>query len=279
MAGSVPTEQRAEDALPFLSANDERKVYDRAASDALFYAGMGVAMTYFVLTIGHAIAVPPAYRTPMVAFALLGFIGSGAVAVYCHRRTPPIWLAHPLCLWLIGILALNSALHLGLSGEIKHTSNLAFAVVAVGCLFLSREWWAVAVTGIVGTWAVVTYQRVSAPDWTHYGFMQIIALCLSGTVLEVRRRGVLLNGRLRLADAIRLKELEAALHEVKLLEGLIPICAWCKKVRDDTGFWDEVESYIANRTSASFTHGLCPTCEDKHFRNTPSLERSQHVVK
>lgn len=269
MRGDVNIKERVEDALPLLSANDERKVYDSAASDALFYAGIGVAVTYFVLTIGHAIAVPPAYRTPMVAFALLGFIGSSAVAVYCRRHNPPLWLANPLCLWLIGIIAINSALHLGLSGEIKHSSNLAFVVVAAGCLFLSREWWALAITGIVLTWAVVTYQCVAAPDWTHYGFMQIISVCLSGTVLEVRRRGVLLNGRLRLADAIRLQELEAALQEVKLLEGLIPICAWCKKVRDDTGFWEEVESYIANRTSASFTHGLCPTCDEKHFRNRP----------
>ena len=57
-----------------------------------------------------------------------------------------------------------------------------------------------------------------------------------------------------------LAELQAALTEVKTLSGLIPMCANCKKIRDDTGYWNQVESYIAARTDASFTHGICPEC-------------------
>ena len=54
--------------------------------------------------------------------------------------------------------------------------------------------------------------------------------------------------------------LQQALAEVKTLRKLIPICSVCKKVRDDTGFWKEVEEYIADNTDASFTHGICPDC-------------------
>ncbi|MFZ1977270.1 MAG: PAS domain S-box protein, partial [Bacteroidota bacterium] len=57
-----------------------------------------------------------------------------------------------------------------------------------------------------------------------------------------------------------ISELKAALAEVKTLSGLIPICASCKKIRDDNGYWQQVESYIQRHSEAKFTHGLCPDC-------------------
>jgi preprotein translocase subunit YajC len=55
-------------------------------------------------------------------------------------------------------------------------------------------------------------------------------------------------------------ELQEALANVRTLRGLLPICAWCKKVRDDKGYWKEVEEYVRDKTDASFTHGMCPDC-------------------
>jgi tetratricopeptide (TPR) repeat protein len=55
-------------------------------------------------------------------------------------------------------------------------------------------------------------------------------------------------------------ELRTALSEVRTLKGLIPICANCKKVRDDLGYWESVESYVTSRSDALFTHGICATC-------------------
>lgn len=60
-------------------------------------------------------------------------------------------------------------------------------------------------------------------------------------------------------------ELQGALDEVRRLSGLIPICAHCKKVRDDTGYWTAVERYVSERSEATFTHGICPGCVEKHF--------------
>ena len=56
------------------------------------------------------------------------------------------------------------------------------------------------------------------------------------------------------------RELEDALARVKTLRGLLPICAGCKKVRDDKGYWNEIEVYVRAHSEASFTHGLCPDC-------------------
>lgn len=63
-------------------------------------------------------------------------------------------------------------------------------------------------------------------------------------------------------------ELQQALDEVRTLQGLLPMCAWCKKVRDDQGYWDDVASYIAKHTEASVSHGICPDCSKEHFPAT-----------
>jgi len=73
-----------------------------------------------------------------------------------------------------------------------------------------------------------------------------------------------------------LYELQQALAKVKTLSGLLPICAWCKKVRDDEGYWKQIESYVEAHSDAEFTHGICPDCaqkmhiaQTKAARNTP----------
>ena len=54
------------------------------------------------------------------------------------------------------------------------------------------------------------------------------------------------------------EELQRALRDVKVLRGLIPICASCKKIRDDKGYWNQIETYIAEHSEADFSHGMCP---------------------
>ena len=66
----------------------------------------------------------------------------------------------------------------------------------------------------------------------------------------------------RLHVAERILNLQA---EVKQLEGLLPICAYCKKIKDDGNQWQHMESYISRRTEANFSHGICPECYEKHM--------------
>jgi DNA-binding response OmpR family regulator len=60
--------------------------------------------------------------------------------------------------------------------------------------------------------------------------------------------------------ARRVQELEAALAQVKQLEGYLPICSYCKKIRDDENYWQQLESYISAHSEALFTHSICPDC-------------------
>jgi CheY-like chemotaxis protein len=74
--------------------------------------------------------------------------------------------------------------------------------------------------------------------------------------LNVGRRLAGLQRRL----AQRVNELEAALSRVKQLQGLLPVCAWCKSIRNDQNYWQSVEDYIATHFEARCTHGICPEC-------------------
>src|SRR6266550_4564070 len=63
--------------------------------------------------------------------------------------------------------------------------------------------------------------------------------------------------------AARVTELEAALSQVKQLQGLLPICSYCKKVRDDGNYWQRVDTYLSDRIDVQFSHGICPECLDR----------------
>lgn len=80
---------------------------------------------------------------------------------------------------------------------------------------------------------------------------RLIYRAVSHAIERMRLRGE----RDRLID-----QLSAALAEVKQLSGLLPICAQCKKIRDDQGYWKQIERYIREHSDAEFTHGICPDC-------------------
>jgi len=60
-------------------------------------------------------------------------------------------------------------------------------------------------------------------------------------------------------------ELKNALLEVKKLSGLLPICSYCKKIRDDIGYWNQIEFYIHEHSEAEFSHSICQECSKKHY--------------
>ena len=71
--------------------------------------------------------------------------------------------------------------------------------------------------------------------------------------------------------------LAEALEHIKTLQGLLPICAWCKRIRDDGGYWNQVETYVMARTDAEFTHGICPECLEKVRPKKDGRSESAHA--
>ena len=80
---------------------------------------------------------------------------------------------------------------------------------------------------------------------------------------DITEKQKLENEKANLVD-----ELQASLKKVKLLSGFLPICASCKKIRDDKGYWNQIESYISDHSEAEFSHGLCEECSEKLYGDT-----------
>lgn len=64
-----------------------------------------------------------------------------------------------------------------------------------------------------------------------------------------------------------IRELQEALSKVKKLSGFLPICASCKRIRDDQGYWNQIEAYISEHSEIDFSHGICPECAQKLYKN------------
>lgn len=80
------------------------------------------------------------------------------------------------------------------------------------------------------------------------------------------------NEQLEELVRLRTRDLEDALSKVKLLSGFIPICASCKKIRDDKGYWNQLETYLKQHSEAEFSHSICPDCADKLY---PRLKKKR----
>jgi hypothetical protein len=112
------------------------------------------------------------------------------------------------------------------------------------------------VWGHAGTMAITLRPQFYETRWfVGLAILSIALAIVAVPLLRVRQ----LRARARELD----DKVQAAVREVKVLSGLLPICAWCKKVRDDGGYWNMIEAYLSARIDAQFTHGICPDCSEK----------------
>ena len=100
------------------------------------------------------------------------------------------------------------------------------------------------------------------------------------TIAMARFKDIMELRRINFELQTRNQEIEAAMAEIKTLSGLLPICSNCKKIRDDQGYWEQVEVYIAKHSNADFSHGLCPDCMKKLYPDSyeKSRQRRQEIL-
>jgi len=109
--------------------------------------------------------------------------------------------------------------------------------------------------------AVTTYGKGDKTPWPVYLLKD-----------EVSELGNAFGNMIKNLDVVHkqketlIQELQNSLAQVKQLQGIIPICAYCKKIRDDQGSWSQLEVYINQHSEADFSHGICPECKDLHFQ-------------
>ena len=128
--------------------------------------------------------------------------------------------------------------------------GVAFGVAAAACWYLSDR---------------LSGHPYSQAWYIHWAtFVRLVSLLTAALVLS-KIRETLAHERHLVA------ELSESIARVRQLEGLIPVCAYCRRIRDDDGYWDRFEAYLASRTGATFTHGICPACAAELEAN-PALQ-------
>ena len=116
----------------------------------------------------------------------------------------------------------------------------------------------VVMSGLDDETMAVRAVREGAQDYLMKG--QADANLLARAIRYAIERNELEGERKRLID-----ELQKALAKIRTLQGLLPICASCKRIRDDKGYWNQIELYISEHSEAEFTHGICPECLERLY--------------
>jgi hypothetical protein len=172
-----------------------------------------------------------------------------------------------LALFLVVGGLVNNVSLLVLLRSPDQAANFMLLLVACGLIFQSRKRFLLIQTLVASTWVVACLCFLDLSLFLSCSF-PVLCACLLGVAIHLLLSRLLraverfwIKDQILLRQRARLvTELRVALGGIKTLEGLIPICAQCKMVRNDEGYWQQVESYIGEHSQAEFTHSLCPKC-------------------
>jgi len=166
-------------------------------------------------------------------------------------------LAGPF-LTLLVVLALEA---LGAAGLRIPNPVLVLAVAIVASAYLGGV--LAGLTSVSVTFAYTLVAWSSPGRLLHYSAEDVRRLVVQALTMPTM---AVLVGALQARSERRIRDLARTLAQVKQLEGLIPICMYCKKIRQDSGYWERLEAYLSTRANVTFSHGICPDCEGKFTR-------------
>lgn len=115
----------------------------------------------------------------------------------------------------------------------------------------------------LGIVSKIDYSEIKEPFYKaiYFSAFFAIAVIILGATIFIKITNPLIEGLQKTVE-----KLEKALKEVKTLRGIVPICSFCKKIRNDQGYWDRVEVYVTQHTEVNFSHGVCPECMKIHYK-------------
>lgn len=220
------------------------EVEERRRARGLFRASLAIAL--FLAVFGAINIRDHEYEAAAVALTGLPL---AAWSLYLSRRRPgPRWSAYPLIIYLAAMMVFMLAINL------QHSTALMWLNAAPAiAMFCVGARVGLGVSGILFVAMVVTLVLNDHVLTQAYSLRMVCAYLLTASICFTYERN-----RER-----AVQELQTAARRIQSLEGLLPICAWCKKIRDDEGEWHRVEGYLADRAPVSFTHGICPQCDRK----------------
>jgi hypothetical protein len=188
------------------------------------------------------------YNTPLIyfSFALIILAGLIAAAVATNSVSIPIFFGFTLPI----MIPVSTSLLM--SGEFE---RIVLGILTLGYFGIMVQS-AVQLNKVILKSLTYRYERLQLLDDLQKEKSQVMGLN-EQMGLDIERRKQTEKEKERL-----ISELQKALDEVKTLSGLMPICSHCKKIKDDTGYWNQIESYIHEHSDADFSHSICPDCAE-----------------
>lgn len=226
---------------------------------------------YLVAESGASFGMMAAVRAVMIA------VGTVAIAISIRAKTPLLLSSTVV---VVTIVSTAGIFFFDLTRPRDYLGHYTIDILVIVALYLvvplpvrlkvvCAAIYSFAVLGVY-----FTYKETSHPDLYDFtiplstGLANAIGYLASRNLAIRRRREFYLFNR----ESEARTQLQHALDNIKTLSGLLPICAGCKKIRDDQGYWNHVEAYLGARSDVAFTHGLCPECSTNYRSEMETVE-------
>ena len=196
-----------------------------------------------------------------------------ALGLLAKQQSKPGKLEILGCIWAFSLIAVMMMSEAVRPDFHITTAIWCIAIIMAFYLILPVSTIIKAVAGLILTTSVLVIMFRVQTDFIdpHILHSTIIAYIAANTIgcyssihaqSAARQRHFLL-----MKETILRRDLESSMDQIKTLEGILPICSYCKRIRDDKGYWGQVDKYISSHTDTQFSHSVCPDCMDKEFPN------------
>lgn len=213
-------------------------------------------------------------QTPTKPLRLVVTGAAVAVLFFAHHRLrrPRCSMPEALSLAALGMAALLG--HIVVTQQTTQapylTSDYMLWLVATALIFRRRPWFVAAALVGVATWLASFFSLPPDGHGLHWTLGITSAMVVATALHVILGRIQAAQEQLRMEDHLRqrvneqlIELLSESIESIRTLRGLIPICAECKKIRNDDGYWQQVEQYISEHSEAKFSHGVCPACAQR----------------
>ncbi|MCG3118193.1 MAG: hypothetical protein ALAOOOJD_00356 [bacterium] len=208
---NFPSKKAPAEPLPQVTAAELKAALNFVVRDSLLPVSAGLSALYAVFAISHALVLPDTLALPMSLLAGATALLLLMIRLFLRRSPLPERWAHPMGAVIIGLILVNSLLHLYLTAEPIQTTNLILLVIGAGFLYLSLFWLGLVLLITFSGWVIVMLLSAHSPEWTHFGFALFTASVLAMLIHFTRVRSLKRLEALRFQEERRKAELETAL--------------------------------------------------------------------
>ncbi len=234
-------------------------------SDGLVPMSLALGLLFGILAVVDYVFFPEGVAGPTSATAGVTSVALFGLGFALSRRAPPAEWGHWIAFLIVALVHVDNLVFVSVTTDAMNSFGTGILVVGIGCVFVSTPWAMGTVAAVLASWYITILANGLPAFRVEYVLIQLSCVVLAVTVHGLRVRFLRKIERLQAMDRAHRLRIEEALERIKRLSGMLPICASCKNICDEKGYWSEIETYISEHSEALFTHGICPECAHKLY--------------